>query len=412
MKKLIAFGLILVFVGAGIFWFLIDVPDFITVNEGLFHHNESPVLEVDNPEQVVVENDFEAFESDPSIVRFFYLQLNENEREIYRSIRDGLMALAPLIRLNTIDLDLATNIFERVLWDYPEIFWATGGANAQTINRFVGQNYINFMPEYSYLGDTVAKLQFAIDERVNAFLATISDNMSEFEMILAVYEYIILTTSYTLAAPDNQNIVSVFIHGESVCAGLSKAAQLLLNRLGIFATYVVGYAFVDGSVEPLAHAWNLVRVNEEYYHLDVTWGIPIFSEDSGVTAHVTILYDYFLINDDLLQATHQLRADVVIPAATSLRSNYFVVGGMFFETVDELELLAALQVSIEAERDFITFKFTSVELYEEAKSLLLDELVFAAAEPRALELGLEWIHFRFRTKANLNMMTVYWDWEQ
>lgn len=402
MKKLIALGLSLVI--AGFFWFLTDVPDFISRNEGSF----SPLIE--NPvEDASKEN---VIEREPSAnFRFFYNQLNETEREIYRTLRDGLMVAMPSIRLYTDDLELVTDIFERIFWDYPEIFWATGGANAQLITQIIEQNYINFMPKYIHLGDTKLAMQLAIDERINAFLATVDDEMSDFELVLAVYEYIILTTSYNLDAPDHQNIVSVFIHGESVCAGISKATQLLLNRLGIFATYVVGDAFVYGHDGSMPHAWNLVRLDGEYYHLDVTWGIPSFSEDSAEVSQISILYDYFLINDDLLATTHQIRDGIVIPAATSLRNNFFIVNGMFYEVVNETELLTALRASIEADQISTTFKFANVELFEIARSLLLEQLVFEAVEPRARELGLNRIHFRFRSKENLNMITIYWVWE-
>ena len=389
--------------------------DSFVFYESSFHYEENPVLEAENPVEGVDEdlnNENVVIQRDPSAeFRFFYNQLNEEDREIYQTLRDGLMVAEPSIRLDTDDIELVIDIFERVFWDYPEIFWATGAANTQLITRVVGQNHINFMPEYSHLGDAKVAMQLAIDERVDAFLATIDEEMSDFEVVLAVYEYIILTTSYNLNAPDHQNIVSVFINGESVCAGISKAAQLLLNRLGIFATYVVGDAFVDGHNGPMPHAWNLVRVDGEYYHLDVTWGLPSFNEDNEMATQISILYDYFLLNDDLIATTHQIRDGVVTPAATSLRNNFFVVNGMFYEAVDEAQLLTVLQASIEANQISTTFKFANAELFEIARPLLLEELVFEAATPRARELGLERIHFRFIPKENLNMITIYWVWE-
>lgn len=412
MKKLIILGLAVLL--AGVFWY---DPDVLNWGRPALQYTKNQVttVEKDLPD-VMIFTDLtrgsltEFGREVPSVIRFFYEQLNEQEQAVYDQLLTGLLLGATSIRVETVDTELVTTIFERILWDYPEIFWATGAARQQLIIPFGETGHILFMPEYSHERDEKIVLQALIDERVNAFLATVATEVSEFELVLAVYEYLILTTTYNLDADDHQNIVSVFVHGQSVCAGISRAAQLLLNQLGIFAIYVVGDAFVGSSPEPLPHAWNLVRVADNYYHLDVTWGIPNFADDDGAVGQISILYDYFLVNDNLIATTHQRRAGKVIPAATSLANNFFVVNKMFYELVDEAQLLAVLQASIAADDDAVTFKFADDVLFAAAQTLLLDELVFAAARPRALELGLTQIQFRFRPKANLNMITIYWVW--
>jgi len=404
MKKLVI-SVLLILITGGAVWFLSDVPEFTPTETGAFRPTENPAYNTEPPSENVVHRE-------PSAnFRFFYNQLNADEQEIYRTLRDGLMNTEPSIQVMSDDLDVVADIFERIFWDYPEIFWATGAAQTQLVTRLIGQSYINFMPTYTHLGDEKNAIQVIIDARVEAFLATVDHGLSDFEVVLAVYEYIISTTAYNLDAPHHQNIISVFVHGESVCAGLSKAAQLLLNQLGIFATYVVGDAFIYGHDGPLPHAWNLVNVDGNYYHLDVTWGIPSFSEDSDITDRITILYDYFLVNDSMVAATHHLRHGVVIPPATSIRNNFFVVNNMFHDTVDETVLLNALTASIDANQPSATLKFANQDLFQIAQPLLLEQLIFTAAEPRARELGLQRIHFRFRAKENLNMMTIYWVWE-
>ena len=48
-----------------------------------------------------------------------------------------------------------------------------------------------------------------------------------------------------------------------VCAGYAHAFQYCMQKLGIPAAYIVGYA---GE----AHAWNLLQLGGEYYCMDVT----------------------------------------------------------------------------------------------------------------------------------------------
>ena len=69
---------------------------------------------------------------------------------------------------------------------------------------------------------------------------------TDYQKILYVYEYIVNTVDYDLEAADNQNIYSVFVNRRSVCAGYSKATQYLLERLGVFCTYVTGTT-LDGQ---------------------------------------------------------------------------------------------------------------------------------------------------------------------
>ena len=85
---------------------------------------------------------------------------------------------------------------------------------------------------------------------VSECLSGISENASDYEKILYDYEYIVNQVDYDDAAEDNQNICSVFIGKKSVCAGYSKAMQYLMEKQGLFCTYVTGEvteSFSDGD---------------------------------------------------------------------------------------------------------------------------------------------------------------------
>jgi len=343
--------------------------------------------------------------------RFFYNQLDERQQEIYRLLRAGLTRGDEEIQIDTDDAEEVHELFRFILFDHPELFWVTGTSSSRIYQWTDGTTYLIFKPEYGHTGAEKEAMQAEIDEAVEAFLASVDPALSEYERVRAVYEHIILTTTYNLDAPDHQNIYSVFVNGESVCAGFSRAAQLLLNRLGIFATYVVGDAYVpEASSEPIAHAWNLVRIEGEYYYLDVTWGSPVFQDGNGLN-HSGIVYDYLLVNEEKLFRTHTLAEGIVMPPVTSLRHNFFVMNGMFYESADEARILESMNTSIRNQEDWVAFKFATPELFQTMRPIILEDLAGQAARNLAEWYELERVQFFIREKENLNKITIYWLYE-
>ena len=60
---------------------------------------------------------------------------------------------------------------------------------------------------------------------------------------------------------------------KAVCIGYAKLMKEMCRFAGIPAVIVEGYAKGDGqNVDNDEHAWNAVKINENWYVLDVTWG--------------------------------------------------------------------------------------------------------------------------------------------
>ncbi len=72
---------------------------------------------------------------------------------------------------------------------------------------------------------------------------------------------------------------------------------LLLEAAGLDTKYISGKAG-DGL-----HAWNLVQVDDEWYHLDTTWNDPLPDRPNEVG------YDYFLVSDATMRQNHTWMTD-------------------------------------------------------------------------------------------------------
>ena len=346
-------------------------------------------------------------------VKFFYEQLiDEEDRIIYHLLRDGVALGEIEIRIYSDDTQRIFEIYQLIHFDYPEFFWMTGWGKMTTYRWSDGRVYTIFKPEYGHVGAEKERMRAEIDAVVDAFLLTVDEDATEFERVLAVYEYIILTTKYNLDAPDNQNIYSVFVNRESVCAGFSRAAQLLLERLGVFVTYVIGEAYVPGFMDyPVAHAWNLVRVDGEYYYLDVTWGSPMFAEDSILSDRIHIIYDYLLVNEEKLFRTHVLAEGITMPSVVSTRSNFFSVQGMFYYEYDPIAVLESMNASVINADEWIAFQFATPELFQLMRVSIIEEFAPIAARNLLEFHQLSSVQFVFREKENLNKITIYWLYE-
>ena len=133
-----------------------------------------------------------------------------------------------------------------------------------------------------------------VDSIVESLIATVQpEEMTDFEKVKFVNDYIVKNTVYSEdSVASSHSAYAVAYEGKGVCQGYALFAQKLMQELGLESMYVVGEVYTGG------HAWNLVKVEGEWYHLDTTWNDPVPDRGNGVR------YDYFLLNDTDMRVDH------------------------------------------------------------------------------------------------------------
>ncbi len=306
--------------------------------------------------------------------RFAYESLDAQEQIWYGEIEQALGEMTDTVKLSTepieqgldeLDID---RIFQCVLIDHPEIFYTTGYTYTKYSrgDRTVG---IDFAGTYSLSREEAVEKAEKIRGRVSEWLADIPEDASEYDKVKAVYEKIIFSTNYDLDASDNQNIASVFLGNSSVCQGYAKATQYLLNHLGVMCTLVQGT--VDTGE---AHAWNLVRVDDDYYYVDTTWGDASYrmEDGSGQEELPEINYDYLCVTTQDLLRTHRIESVVNMPGCTATQANYYVREGAYFTAYDAEQMQSIFDRAWESGRTEITLKCADEECYREICGVLID----------------------------------------
>lgn len=125
----------------------------------------------------------------------------------------------------------------------------------------------------------------------------IKKDMSEFEKVKAIYDYIVSRKIYTVETEHNgQSAYPFFKENKGVCHAFALSAAKLFDKAEIDNVFIIGKANNGESSE--LHAWNKVRIDGIWYNLDTTWGHP--KDEKGYKQ-----YEYFLISDAKFYKTHK-----------------------------------------------------------------------------------------------------------
>lgn len=131
----------------------------------------------------------------------------------------------------------------------------------------------------------------------------ISDDMSEYEKVKAIHDYIVSTTEYDSENYNKNSIPQIdytakgaLEEHKAVCRGYAEAFKLLMDELDIECKLITGKA---GGI---SHAWNVVKIDEEWFQVDCTYDDPV-KED--VADEDMVRYDYFLVTTEQMNIDHK-----------------------------------------------------------------------------------------------------------
>ena len=141
----------------------------------------------------------------------------------------------------------------------------------------------------NYTEEEIVLIQNKVDEIFNTYYR---DELSLKDNIRKFHDYIIDHAKYDSDRTD-KNIIRYksdiaygpLFEGYAICGGYTDLMQLFLEKMNI----------INYRISSNDHIWNAVKLNDKWYHLDLTWDDPVVSDGSDYLEH-----SYFMIDSKKL----------------------------------------------------------------------------------------------------------------
>lgn len=355
------------------------------------------------PKEVEELRQMEVAQSEEGHQEYYFKQLTEEEQRVYRELLKGIRAREEEFYLTISDDDSIDRSYHAVLKDHPEIFWVH---NREKIYKttYSDSDYCVFTPGYTYTDGEIDEIQTAMEQSFQEVRALIPEDAGDYEKVRIVYTYVIDHTQYQ-TGEDDQSIAGVFWKKSAVCAGYAGAVQYLLERMDIPCIYVDGST--KGSTE--GHAWDIVKIGQEYYYVDATNGDqPDFlnGDAAQLEEHKTIIYDYLCPFPEEYERTYTPSEELTVPACTAKDLDFYVLNQGYFEDYSWQDIYDYCKMRLDNGAAVVRFKFGSQEAFSEACQELLDDGVVQNVAQYYMKLhGLGQVEYHYGVMDNF--YTIY-----
>ena len=211
--------------------------------------------------------------------------------QLETTIINGLKAKKESINISSykISHENISAIYYGIINNHPELFYVSSG-----IGYSYGSNgYVTeISPGYYDYSDSDITL---FNSKAAKVLNLVEDGWTDFQKVLFIHDYMATHCEYDQTY-SKYNAYNNIVEGSSVCQGYALAFKYYMNELSIPCEMITSDA---GN-----HAWNAVKVDGNYYYIDVTHDDPLlYTPDVNYCRH-----DFFLLTTEEMQSTNSAHA--------------------------------------------------------------------------------------------------------
>jgi hypothetical protein len=250
----------------------------------------------------------------------------KNEEELYNEIKYRLMNYEEIIKIK-IPRNSETKLNEREIINYFSKYmpllcnYTDSRIYSYLVSNVENENDKYYTTrtlhiDYDFSSNNISGSEEALKMDKNArekskliLEEIITPNMKNWEKEKAIHDYITNNCIYYDDYENSYNSIlnsdyGALVNNSAVCGGFAKAFYVLMNESDLPCLFIDGdinAKFDDNS--DYVHAWNMVYIDNEYYHVDTTW------DTSDIFNEITTEYWFFNIDDERMSNTHKWISD-------------------------------------------------------------------------------------------------------
>lgn len=223
---------------------------------------------------------------------YYYSQMNKQQQRIYQLIKNGVESFSQSFDVPRIDGTELSDIFHKLRLDCPEIFYAS----TFRYSFYDDSTLLKVKPVYLFEKNKIKEHQLAMKTRVEK-LARVVKEKSDWEKEQYIHDFICENVTYDkLKKQYSHEIIGPLGQGVGVCEGIAKAVKILCDQLAIPCIVVISENNPEKNIK-YRHAWNVVRIDGAWYHLDATFDNTLGKKE--------VRYDYFNLGDKSMFKDHE-----------------------------------------------------------------------------------------------------------
>ena len=237
--------------------------------------------------------------------KWYYFHISDKCQAVYRRLYNCVLNEGEGCDVS--DLNVTYQEVYEAFWafDYenPQFLQLGNGYELTMIDPKISNKVKSIKISYSRLPSEAMQTEF--ETRAEPVLEAARALDSDYERLKYVHDWIVNNTVYTKSGAEYESEADgPVVYGQALCEGYSKAFMYFAQQLGYPCICSVGVANLED------HMWNMVKIGNKWYNVDVTWDDPVSPDGEQVLRH-----DYFLICDAELRLDHRVERPNMLPTS-------------------------------------------------------------------------------------------------